>query len=93
MTCARLHNLMIEHDTQASNGNNDTDIENIGISTMPGAPINLYYNSTMIALGQILSEKNNFASPLIPLKARRAQHTRKFSLLRRRLLQYSTVLL
>ena len=48
MTCARLHNHIIEHGTQEWNENNDINIDDIGISAMPGAPINMCYNPTMI---------------------------------------------
>ena len=48
MTCARLHNHIIEHDTQEWNENNEINIDDIGISAMPGAPMNMCYNPTMI---------------------------------------------
>ena len=47
MASARLHNYIIEYKTEETDEINDTYIDDIGISVIPDAPMNMCYNTTM----------------------------------------------
>ena len=54
MVCARLHNFIIDSDVledddiSVDDDGDDVDVDDLGITTMQGAPLGMCYNPTML---------------------------------------------